>query len=151
LEKIAKELARQGAILLQKIQPKGFDSIEAIKIANLAPDEVVSLENLKATLEKRLTQWNQSLKNATKELTKTLAKALTTESVETLVRKQVEANQERQSLDQQIGKITQQIEDNDRRKQAGKELLEKMEIQQKARKDGDSAKRAKFSEPLHKD
>ncbi len=131
LEKIAKELARQGAILLQKIQPKGFDSIDAIKIANLAPDEVASLENLKATLEKRVTQWNQSLKNTTKELTKTLAKALTTESVETLVQKQVAANQQRQSLDQQIGKISQQIEDNDRRKQAGKELLEEMEIQQK--------------------
>ncbi len=131
LDKTEKELVRQGEILLQKIQPKGFDTIEAIKIANLSQEEVTTLENLKASLEKRLTQWNQSLKNATKELAKTVAKALTTESIETLTQKQVTANQERQDLDQQIGKITQQIEDNDRRKQAGKELVERMDIQQK--------------------
>ncbi len=131
LEKIGKELTRQGEILLQKIQPKGFDTIEAIKIANLSQEEVTALENLKASLEKRLTQWNQSLKNASKELAKTIAKALTTESIETLALKQVTANQERQDLDQQIGKITQQIEDNDRRKQSGKALVEKMEIEQK--------------------
>ena len=131
LEKTTRELARQGEILLEKIQPKGFDTIEAIKIANLAPEEVSTLEQLKANLEKRLTQWNQSLKNATKELAKTVAMALTTESGETLVIKQEAANQERQHLDQQIGKITQQIEDNDRRQQAGKELVQKMEIQQK--------------------
>jgi len=131
LEKTEKELERQGKVLLQKIRPKGFDTIDAIKIANLSQEEVTILKNLKASLEKRLTQWNQSLKNATKELAKTVAKALTTESIETLSQKQVTANQERQDLDQQIGRITQQIEDNDRRKQAGKELVEKMDIQQK--------------------
>ena len=131
LAKTTKELTAQAQQLLEKIKPKGFASIEEIKIANLDPMEVTKLENLKNDLEKQRTQWQQSLKNATKALTQTIAKALTTETAATLKEKLDQAEEQFQYLQQQIGKLTQQIEENDRRKATGKALVEKMEIQQK--------------------
>jgi len=131
LAKIEKELAAQSKDLLQKVTAIGFTDIASLKIANLAPNEVTALENSKKSLEKKVTEWQRSLKNVLKELTATTEKALTTESLATLQEKYAQSDEEFQHLQQQIGKITQQIEDNDRRQEEGKVLVEKMDIQQK--------------------
>lgn len=131
LAKIEKELTKQSAHLLKKVTAIGFSDIAALKAANLSQEEVKTLEDLKNSLEKKVTEWQRSLKNVVKELTKTRDKALTTESLVTLQEKYKQLDENRQFLQQQIGKITQQIEANAQRKAAGKSLVEKMEIQQK--------------------
>ncbi|MFK7982744.1 MAG: AAA family ATPase [Saprospiraceae bacterium] len=131
LEKINKAIDQQTTQLLSKITTKGFATIEALKIANLSIEEVEALTTLQTALQKQLTENQQSLKNTTKELEETLAKALTTETIVTLKEKLSIAEGEFQQLQQQIGKITQQLEDNDLRKAQGKTLVEKMDIQQK--------------------
>ncbi len=131
IEKVNKAIDQQTTQLLSKITAKGFATIAALKIANLSLEEVETLTSLQADLQKQLTQNQQSLKNTSKELKDTLAKALTTETITTLKEKLSATEAQFQQLQQQIGKITQQLEDNDSRKAQGKSLVEKMDIQQK--------------------
>jgi len=131
LQKVTKAIEQQTTQLLETIIPKGFATIEALKIANLSVEEVEKLTRLQTALQKELTENQQSLKNTEKELADTIAKALTTASIATLKEQAAEVAEKFQSLQQQIGKITQQLEDNDRRKETGKVLVDKMDIQQK--------------------
>ena len=131
MEKIEQSINKQTAQLLTKITAKGFATIEALKIANLSFTEVEELTTLQTALQKQLTENQQSLKNVVEELKETIDKALTTETVLTLREKLTASAEEFQLVQQQIGKITQQLEDNDLRKAQGKTLVEKMDIQQK--------------------
>ena len=131
LEKVEQSISQQTAQLLTKITAKGFATIEALKIANLSFAEVETLTTLQTGLQKQLTENQQSLKNVVQELKETIDKALTTETILTLKEKLDEAEEQFQSLQQQIGKLTQQLEDNDLRKAQGKTLVKKMDIQQK--------------------
>lgn len=131
LEKISKAIHRQTTQLLNKITVKGFSSIAALKMANLTEEEAETLTMLQSTLQKELTENLQSLKNTTKELKDTLDKSLTLESITTLKERLKDIETQFQQSQQEIGKITQQLEDNNQRKSQGKTLLEKMDIQQK--------------------
>lgn len=131
LEKLHKAIEQQTTQLLSKIIPSGFATIETLKIANLSFEEVEALTTLQTTLQKQLTENKQSLKNTTKELTETIDKGLTTETIPTLKEKLSAGEEQFQQFQQQIGKIIQQLEDNDQRKAQGKTLVEKMDVQQK--------------------
>ena len=131
LAKISESLIIQEAQLLTKIQSKGFESVALLKEANLPEAEVTQLETQKKSLEKTLTEGKQSLKNATQAFEETFALAMTTESLATILSKKGAIEEQQQVLQQQIGKLTQQIEDNDQRKEQGKTILKELDIQQK--------------------
>ena len=132
LSRIEKQIEAQENKLLNKIRTSGFTSIEALKIAHLTSEEAAELEKLKTSLEKRLTQQEQSLKNVRKELEGLAQKVLTTDSLTTLNDKYAAGEATYQVLQQKIGGIHQQLEDNTRREKESKSLLEKMDIQQRA-------------------
>jgi exonuclease SbcC len=134
LEKIVKAISKDETQLLKKIKRKGFDSILALKMANLEEAEANELEKLKTNLERQLAQNEQSLLDANQEHKKLIAKDLSKDALDTLLEKR----QEREALiaetQQKLGRLTQQIEDNNRRQATGKSLLKKMDVQKKEHK-----------------
>ncbi len=131
LDRINRQLGEQESRLLKKIKKEGFLSVAALKLAHLPPEEATQLAQLKASLEKQLTEQRQSLKNIQKELGRLAKKALTTETLAMLTEKYTACEETYQSLQQQIGGINQRLEDNAHREKEGKALIEKMDIQQK--------------------
>ncbi|MEM6317942.1 MAG: AAA family ATPase [Bacteroidota bacterium] len=131
LMKIRERLNQLTADLQVKIQQKGFANIEALKAAHLEATVAEQLTTNKNRLEKRLTQAQQSLTNALKDEKNTISQALTTDSLPTLEAQQVEYQQQLQDLNQQIGRLTKQMEDNAEREAEGKTLNQQLTKQEK--------------------
>ena len=131
LNKTKKKLAGVQDKLVKAIPSKGFKNIETLRKAHLQVEMVNSLETQKARLEKKLVQEQKSLSDVNQSYSKLLSKALTKDTKDILIEQQKAVNLEMQKNQQQIGRINQQLEANEKKAQEGKEILEQMKKRQK--------------------
>jgi len=129
LQKVVVQLEKVMAELTGRLKLHGFIDLAGLRVAHLPESVAREFQELQASIEKQSTQQKQSYSDIIHELEKTLEKALTTESRDTLREKFNSQNEIFQNLQQQMGKIIQRIEDNESREKEGTALRKKMDRQ----------------------
>lgn len=122
------EELREG--LLNVLQQKGIETIEALTHMLLERDEADRLANLKAHTEKLLTELRQSLHDVVQELTGKQAQELTTESAEALQQQQNEKVAQQRELISQRARHQQLLEQDAQQREKNKVLAGQLNTQQ---------------------
>ncbi|GJM32000.1 MAG: hypothetical protein DHS20C18_10010 [Saprospiraceae bacterium] len=117
--------------LLLAINKAGFESIDILRSNMLDEEEAQAIEQNKQTLDREATALQQSLKDAKTELNKLLEKAIDQIDGVALRQELEQQEQDYQELQQSIGALTEQLEQNEARKKESVVLLERQEKQLK--------------------
>ncbi|WP_299754392.1 AAA family ATPase [uncultured Pontibacter sp.] len=116
--------------LLQVLQQKGIETIEALSQMLLHRDEADRLANLKAQTEKHLTELRKSLRDVQQELSQEQEKQLTDESLATLQQQQQEKVEQQRELISQRARHQQLLEQDAQQREKNRELAEQLKTQQ---------------------
>ncbi|MBB6612478.1 AAA family ATPase [Pontibacter sp. Tf4] len=116
--------------LLQVLQQKGIETIEALSQMLLQRDEADRLANLKAQTEKHLTELRRTLSNVQQDLSQTEARNLTTETIEALQQQLVAKTTEQHDLIAQRARLEHLLELDKQQSEKNQELTAQLKLQQ---------------------
>ena len=130
-QKLTKDLSKLQSSLLGKAIKQGFASLAVLQSANLPEGRVQKIEKQKELLQKQLAIQEKQVKTTQAKLDKESKKQLTKESADLLETKLAEKKAQQVENEQQIGRRKQQLEDNEKRKSEGENLIQRIDIQYK--------------------
>ncbi len=128
---LLKAIEKASDELRKAIAKAGFDSIETLRQNMLEEEEARTIEQRKQRLEREATALQQSVKDTESELDKLLAEKVNEIDVEALHEELLALDQEYQALQQSIGALTEQLKQNEARKEEAAQLVQQLEAQQK--------------------
>jgi len=131
LDKSDKSWKKINDSLIVKIAKIGLTSITDLSTNLLSESDSQRIQEQKESLQKRHIALQQSQKDLNQQLDKEKNKELTTESTEILTEQTIHTQTEYESLQQQIGGLNKQLEENDLRKQQSQGLIQQIEKQRK--------------------
>jgi exonuclease SbcC len=117
--------------LEQSIHKIGFEDLTQLQSAILSGEQSEHLQILKESFDKRSLQLKQDIKTNAQDLEKVQQQALTDEPLEALHERHKELDSNYQTLQQRIGAINEQLDQNERRKSESKQLVDRIENQRK--------------------
>lgn len=115
--------------LLNGLEIAGFDSLEALRSAILPTGEAEQIEREVEQIKHKEVAVAQEVKSATEAFEAIVAMQLTTENEQALTEKIAKLEVEIQELQQLIGALSQQLKDNDARKNEVENILQQIENQ----------------------
>ncbi|WP_439881851.1 AAA family ATPase [Pontibacter sp. MBLB2868] len=115
--------------LLRVLQQKGIETIEALSQMLLERDEADRLANLKAQVEKQLTELRKSLSDVQQELQLVQEKKLTNESMEKLQQLLLENGSEHREIIAQRARLQQLLEQDATQREKNRDLANQIKTQ----------------------
>lgn len=117
--------------LSKAIAKAGFENIEQLKASQLSENRVEAISAQSEQLKETFIALQQSIKDTQANLEAETAKALTTETADNLNTNKSALETTYQTYQQEIGAINEQLKQNELRKIAAEDLLQKIDHQQK--------------------
>ncbi len=126
---LGKTIDQSSEKLRKAIAKAGFETIEILRENVLEEEEAKAIEAQKQHLERDATALQQSMKDTEAELAKLLDKKVHEIDAEALQKQLAEQEQAYQRIQQAIGALTEQLKQNEARKNEASRLVEQLEKQ----------------------